>query len=260
MVVLEADQDRIDAGLASISAFLDTGVAKGKLSETDKSGLLARITATTDVTDLADVDLVVESVTENAEVKKDLLGRVAAVVGVNTPICTNTSALSVTELAAALPNPSRVAGLHFFNPAPLQRTVEVVRALQTGEELVDRLVALVDTLGNKDPIVVKDRPGFLLNALLLPYLNDVISEYDDGLATAEDIDLALKLGLGYKSGPLELLDMIGLDVQLHATEAAYAATADPRYAPPPLLRQMVAAGRLGNKAGNGFRTTDSENS
>lgn len=260
VVVLEADQDRIDAGLASISAFLDTGVAKGKLSETDKSGLLARITATTDVTDLADVDLVVESVTENAEVKKDLLGRVAAVVGVKTPICTNTSALSVTELAAALPNPSRVAGLHFFNPAPLQRTVEVVRALQTGEELIDRLVALVDTLENKDPIVVKDRPGFLLNALLLPYLNDVIAEYDDGLATAEDIDLALKLGLGYKSGPLELLDMIGLDVQLHATEAAYAATADPRYAPPPLLQQMVAAGRLGNKTNNGFRTTDSENS
>lgn len=260
VVVLEADQDRVDAGLASITAFLDTGVAKGKLTAADKTYLLARITATTDVADLANVALVVESVTENAEVKKTLLGRVAAVIGEQTPICTNTSALSVTELAAALPNPARVAGLHFFNPAPLQRTVEVVRALQTDDDLIDRLVALVDSLGEKDPIVVADRPGFLVNGLLLPYLNDVISEYDDGLATAEDIDLALKLGLGYKSGPLELLDMLGLDVQLHATEAAYAATADPRYAPPPLLRQMVAAGRLGNKTDNGFRTRDSENS
>lgn len=260
VVVLEADENRIAAGLSSITAFLDAGVAKGKLTEADKDGVLAHISTTTDVADLTNVDLVVESVTENLEVKVELLGKVAAVVGDRTPICSNTSALSITDLAAALPNPARVAGLHFFNPAPLQRTVEVVRALQTDEALIDRLVALTDSFGDKDPIVVKDRPGFLINALLLPYLNDVIQEFDDGLASAEDIDLALKLGLGYKTGPLELLDMIGLDVQLHATEAAYAATADPRYAAPPLLRQMVAAGRLGNKTNNGFRTNDSENS
>lgn len=260
VVVLEADENRITAGLSSITAFLDAGVAKGKLTEADKDGVLAHISTTTDVADLTNVDLVVESVTENLDVKVELLGKVAAVVGDRTPICSNTSALSITDLAAALPNPARVAGLHFFNPAPLQRTVEVVRALQTDEALIDRLVALTDSFGDKDPIVVKDRPGFLINALLLPYLNDVIQEFDDGLASAEDIDLALKLGLGYKTGPLELLDMIGLDVQLHATEAAYAATADPRYAAPPLLRQMVAAGRLGNKTDNGFRTNDSENS
>lgn len=254
VVVLEASRERLDAGTASVAAFLDGGVARGKITEADRGAVLARITGTTAVRDLAGAEVVVESVTEDAEVKKALLAQVAAVIGESTPILTNTSALSVTDLAAGLPNPGRVAGLHFFNPAPLMRTVEVVRALQTDEALVERLVALVRTLGDKEPVVVKDRPGFLVNALLLPYLNDVIQEYDDGLATAEDIDVAIRLGLGYKSGPLELLDMIGLDVHLHATEAAYVATLDARYAPPPLLRQMVAAGRLGVKSGEGFRT------
>jgi 3-hydroxybutyryl-CoA dehydrogenase len=134
------------------------------------------------------------------------------------------------------------------------RTVEVVRALQTDADLVERLVAFVDTLDDKAAIVVGDRPGFLVNALLLPYLNDVITEFDAELATAEDIDLALELGLGYTTGPLKMLDTIGLDVHLHATEAAYAAFRDDRYAPPPLLQRMVAAGRLGTKTGEGFRT------
>lgn len=260
VIVLETSQSRIDAGLAAIAGFLDGGIARGKLTEDGKAATLARISATTDVGDVSGADLVVESVSEDAEVKSAVLGDVAAVVGQRVPILTNTSALSVTELAARVPNPSRVAGLHFFNPAPLMRTVEVVRALQTDAELAGKLVALVETLDGKVPVVVRDRPGFLVNALLMPYLNDVIQEYDDGLATAEDIDLALKLGLGYKSGPLEMLDMIGLDVHLHATESAYAATRDDRYAPPPLLRQMVAAGRLGAKTGEGFRVGDGPSS
>ncbi|BCJ68000.1 3-hydroxyacyl-CoA dehydrogenase family protein [Polymorphospora rubra] len=254
VVALETDQVRAEAGIAAISAFLDGGVARGKVSADEKKATLARITTGTAPDDLADVDLVVESVTENLEVKREILAAVAAAVGDGTPIVTNTSALSVTALAAALPDPSRVAGLHFFNPAPVMRTVEVVRALQTSQDLVDRLVTLVHSLDGKQPIVVRDRPGFLINALLLPYLNDVIQEYHDGLATAEDIDLALKLGLGYRSGPLEMLDMIGLDVHLHATESMYTATSDARYAPPPLLRQMVAAGHLGTKNSKGFRT------
>ncbi|MEU8039580.1 3-hydroxyacyl-CoA dehydrogenase family protein [Streptosporangium sp. NPDC049078] len=253
VVAVEADRTRAEAGVAAIGAFLDGGVARGKVSGEEKRAALARITTVTSPGDLAGVDLVVESVTENLEVKREVLAAAALAVGDETPIVTNTSALSVTELAALLPNPARVAGLHFFNPAPVMRTVEVVRALQTDQGLVDRLVALVNSLDGKQPVVVKDRPGFLVNALLLPYLNDVIQEYDEGLATAEDIDLALKLGLGYRSGPLEMLDMIGLDVHLHATENAYAATSDDRYAPPPLLRQMVAAGRLGTKNGKGFR-------
>ncbi|GAA1003571.1 3-hydroxybutyryl-CoA dehydrogenase [Acrocarpospora pleiomorpha] len=254
VVVLDTDSTRIGRGADAAADFLAGGVARGKLTEDTKEAVLSRITGTTEVADLAGVDLVVESVTEDAELKKALLARVADVVGADTPILTNTSALSVTDLAAALPHPSRVAGLHFFNPAPMMRTVEVVRALQTDEALIDRLVAFVDTLDGKKPVVVEDRPGFLVNALLLPYLNDVIAEYDDGLATADDIDLALRLGLGYKSGPLEMLDMIGLDVHLRATASAHAATGDDRYAPPPLLRKMVAAGRLGAKSGQGFRT------
>lgn len=253
VIVLETSQSRIDAGLAAIAGFLDGGIARGKVTGNGKAATLARISGTTDVADLAGVDLVIESVSEDAGVKNAVLGEVAAVVGEQVPILTNTSALSVTELAASLPNPSRVAGLHFFNPAPVMRTVEVVRALQTDADLAGELVALVETFDGKVPVVVRDRPGFLVNALLMPYLNDAIQEYDDGLATAEDIDLALKLGLGYKAGPFEMLDMIGLDVHLHATENAYAATRDVRYAPPPLLRQMVAAGRLGAKSGQGFR-------
>lgn len=258
VLVLETEDARIDVGTALVTRFLDDGIARGKTTEEDKAAILGRINGTTSVADLAGVDAIVESVTENAPVKNAVLAETAGVVGKNTPILTNTSALSVTDLAATLPNPERVAGLHFFNPAPVMRTVEVVRALQTDQELVERLVAFLDTLDDKDPVVVKDRPGFLVNALLLPYLNDVIQEYDDGLATAEDIDVALTLGLGYKSGPLEMLDMIGLDVHLHATEAIYAATGDTRYTPPPLLRQMVAAGQLGAKSGRGFRTNQTD--
>lgn len=258
VVALEVDDERASAGLARIGDFLDGGVARGKVTEEKRSRVLARITTTCSVADLRDVDLVVESVSEVPETKHALLAEVAAVVGAEVPIVTNTSALSVTNIAARLPSPERVAGLHFFNPAPVMRTVEIVRALQTDEALVSSLEALVASFEGKVAIVVADRPGFLVNALLMPYLNDVIQEYDDGLATAEDIDTALRLGLGYRSGPLEMLDMVGLDIHLHATEAAYAATRDPRYAAPPLLRSMVAAGRLGAKSGRGFRTDETK--
>ncbi len=255
VTVLEAGQDRIDAGLAAMGAFLDGGVARGKLSQAERDAAVARIRAVTDVAELAGSDLVIEAVTERAEVKRALLAAVASVVGTDALIATNTSALSVTDLAAAVPEPARFAGLHFFNPAPVMKVVEVVRALQTDEAVVERLVAFVGALG-KDPVVVKDRPGFLVNHLLMPYLNDVIAEYDSDLASAEDIDTAVRLGLGHKLGPLELLDLIGLDVHQHATRSAYDATLDPRFAPPPLLSQMVAAGRYGTKNGRGFRTGD----
>src|SRR5581483_1074882 len=173
-------------------------------------------------------------------------------VGLDAVLATNTSALSVTDLAACVPNPARFAGLHFFNPAPLMKLVEVVRALQTGPEVVTALSAFCTSIG-KTPVEVKDRPGFLINKLLMPYLNDVIQAYDDELASAEDLDVALELGLGYKMGPMKLLDVIGLDTHHHATHCAYEATLDPQFAPPPLLTQMVAAGYLGNKSGRGFR-------
>ncbi|MEU3273937.1 3-hydroxyacyl-CoA dehydrogenase family protein [Saccharomonospora sp. NPDC006951] len=255
VTVLETENARIEAGLATLRDFLAGGVARGKLTERQRDEVLARVRPVTDVAALAESELVIEAVTERADVKHELLASVAEVVSGDALIVTNTSALSVTDLAGAVPDPHRFAGLHFFNPAPIMKVVEVVRALQSGPGVVDRLVAFVESIG-KDPVVVKDRPGFLVNHLLIPYLNDVIAEYDSELASAEDLDTAMRLGLGYKLGPLELLDLIGLDVHKHATESAYEATLDPRFAPPPLLSQMVAAGYHGNKNGRGFRTSE----
>lgn len=252
--VLETDEERFNSGREFVSDFLDGGIARQKVTEEEKTEILGRLIFAPTVQDLADSTLIIESITEDMDAKRELLTQVADVVGSEAVIVTNTSALSVTDLAAALPQPSRIAGLHFFNPAPTQKTIEVIKAFHTDQSVIDRLIALVESLGNKSPVVVKDRPGFLVNYLLIPYLNDVIQAYDDELASAEDLDLALKLGLGYKTGPLEMLDLIGIDVHLRATEAAYEATRDKRFAPPPLLRQMVAAGQLGNKNGAGFRT------
>lgn len=253
VTVLETDRVRAEAGLDRLRSFLDGGVHRGKLTEADRDDVLAHIHPATDVTALANSELVIEAVTERADVKRALLCEITRVVGDDALVVTNTSALPVTDLANAVSHPQRFAGLHFFNPAPLMKVVEVVRALQSEPEVVDRLVAFVEAIG-KSPVVVKDRPGFLVNHLLMPYLNDVIAEYDAELASAEDIDTAIKLGLGYKLGPLELLDLIGLDVHEHATRSAYDATLDPRFAPPPLLQQMVAAGYHGNKNNQGFRT------
>lgn len=252
VIVLEADEQRLAAGLAAIEAFLDDGIRRGKTTDDDRAAVLNRIVGTTASNDLAKADLVIEAVTEVRDVKRDLLTAVAAVVRPDTVIATNTSALSVSDLATAVPGAERFAGLHFFNPAQLMKVVEVVNALGTAPDVIDRLAAFVEEIG-KVPVVVKDRPGFLVNRLLMPYLNDVVQAYDDELASAEDIDVALKLGLGYRQGPLELLDMIGLDVHNHATHSAYEATLDPAFASPPLLQTMVAAGRHGNKNGRGFR-------
>lgn len=202
--------------------------------------------------DLAHVGLVIETGRDELEAKRAALAAAAGIVGPATPIATTTSVLSVTDLAASVPNPERVAGLHFVDMLPTSRTVEVVRALRTGDLVIDRLTDLVSTLAGKEAVVVEDRPGFLVNALQLPYLNDVIQAFDEGLASAEDIDIAIKLGLGYTTGPLELLDAIGLDEHLRRTQALYTATCDERYAPPPLLRRMVAAGKLGASTGHGF--------
>ncbi|HWL98577.1 MAG TPA: 3-hydroxyacyl-CoA dehydrogenase family protein [Nocardioidaceae bacterium] len=252
VVVLEPEAERLDRGRRSVARMLDGGVARGKLTEQDRDATLARITGSTDVSALSGAGLVIEAVTEQRDVKADVLATVADVVGEEAILATNTSALSVTDIAAHLPRPERVAGLHFFNPAPVMRLVEVVRALQTDQDVIACLVGFVEDVG-KDPVEVKDRPGFLVNRLLMPYLNDVVAEYDDGLASAEDIDTALQLGLGYRLGPLAMLDLIGIDVHRHATESAYDATLDPQFAPPPLLGQMVAAGYLGHKSGRGFR-------
>jgi 3-hydroxybutyryl-CoA dehydrogenase len=252
VIVLETDQSRLDAGRARVSGFLAEGVRRGKTTERERQQTLDRITGTTQIDDLAGVDLVIEAVIEDRHLKAQLWPKVAEAVGPDTVLTTNTSALSVTDLAALVPAPQRFAGLHFFNPAPLMKLVEVIRALQTDTDVVADLVVFCEDIAKK-PVEVKDRPGFLVNKLLMPYLNDVIQAYDDELASAEDIDVALELGLGYKMGPLRMLDMIGLDVHHHATLSAYHQTLDPQYAAPPLLSHMVAAGFLGEKSGKGFR-------
>lgn len=252
VTVLETDQHRIDDGRERLDAFLADGVRRGKVTEDERVSVHDHIVGVTDVDALADTDLVIEAIVEERAPKAELFARVAEVVDHDSVLVTNTSALSVTDLAAQIPVPERFAGLHFFNPAPLMRVVEVVRALQTAAEVVDRLHRFCVDIG-KEPVVVPDRPGFLVNRLLMPYLNDVVQAYDDGLASAYDIDTALELGLGYRMGPLRMLDMIGLDVHRHATSRAYEQLRDARFAAPPLLDRMVDAGYLGDKAGRGFR-------
>jgi 3-hydroxybutyryl-CoA dehydrogenase len=252
VVVLETTEERLADGRRRLEAFLAEGVRRGKTPEETRAAVLERVRGVTTPAELAGCGWVIEAVVEDLAVKRALLPEVAAAVGEAAIIATNTSALSVTELATAVPRPERFGGLHFFNPAPLMRLVEVVRALQTADATVQALLDFAVRLG-KEPVETRDGPGFLVNRLLMPYLNQVVQAYDDGIASARDIDTAVELGLGYPMGALTLLDLIGLDTHLHATEAAYRDTLDPKFAPPPLLRRMVAAGYLGRKSGRGFR-------
>jgi 3-hydroxybutyryl-CoA dehydrogenase len=258
VVVLEESRERLEDGRRRLEAFLDEGVHREKITGEERDEVIDRVRGTTEVGDLAGLGVVIEAVVEDLETKRALLAAVADAVGEGAILATNTSALSVTELAATVPLPERFGGLHFFNPAPIMKLVEVVAAVQTSEETLTFLESFAKEIG-KEPVRTKDRPGFLVNRLLMPYLNQVVQAYDDGLATAEDMDAALEGGLGYPMGALKLLDLIGLDIHLHATSAAYEQTHAPHFAPPPLLSRMVDAGYLGRKAGRGFHDYDEDN-
>jgi 3-hydroxybutyryl-CoA dehydrogenase len=251
VVVLEDSDERLEAGRRRLEGDLEEGVRREKVTEEARDETLARVRGTTEVGQLSGAGVVIEAVVEELEVKRQLLPAVADAVGEQAIIATNTSALSVTALAATVPRPERFGGLHFFNPAQRMKLVEVVAAEQSSEETLNALEAFAEGLG-KQPVRTKDRPGFLVNRLLMPYLNQVIQAYDDGIASAEDMDTALEMGLGYPMGGLKLLDLIGLDIHLHATAAAYEQTHDLHFSPPPLLSRMVSAGYLGHKAGRGF--------
>lgn len=251
VVVLEDSDERLEDGHQRLEGDLEEGVRREKVTEEARDETLARVRGTTEVGELSGAGVVIEAVVEDLEVKRELLPAVADAVGDRAIIATNTSALSVTELAATVPRPERFGGLHFFNPAQRMKLVEVVAAEQSSEETLVTLEAFAEGL-DKQPVRTKDRPGFLVNRLLMPYLNQVIQAYDDGLASAEDMDTALEMGLGYPMGGLKLLDLIGLDIHLHATSAAYEQTHDLHLSPPPLLSRMVSAGYLGRKAGRGF--------
>ena len=243
------------AGATDLGSRLDESLARsverGKLTADEAGALRARISITTELADLSRCDLIVESVVEDLEVKLDLFRALGRVADEGAVIATGTSTLPVIDLAMQVPHPERVLGIHFFNPAPQMSLVEVVRPLSVSESVVARAVAFVRDCG-KDPIEVKDQAGFIVNALLFPYLNNAVRLLERGVATKEGIDAAMKGGCGFPMGPFALLDLVGLDTSIAILEALYAEYRDPNYSPEPLLRRMVSAGRLGRKSGSGF--------
>jgi len=250
-VVREVNQAVLDKGLGRVRRFLEEGVQKGKVTPETRDSTLANLSGTTAVDALAGCDLVIEAIVENREAKRQAYAAVEAVVGDNTLIVSNTSSLCITELAAATTRPGRFGGLHFFNPVPLMKLVEVIRGLSTTEPTYVALFAFAQSLG-KDPITAPDRPGFIVNRLLVPYLLDAIRAYENGLGTLDDIDKGMKLGCGYPMGPFTLLDFVGLDTTYYIANIMFDEFREPAYAPPPLLKRMVLAGRVGKKVGKGF--------
>jgi 3-hydroxybutyryl-CoA dehydrogenase len=250
-VVREVDQPTLDRGLARIRQFLSDGIEKGKLTPEVRDKTLANLTGTTRFEDLAGADLVVEAVVENADLKKAAYAALEPLVGEHTIFASNTSSVCIMELAASTRRPDRFLGLHFFNPVPLMKLVEVIRALSTSDATYREVMAFVTSLG-KVAVTAPDRPGFIVNRLLIPYLLDAVRAYEQGLGTVEDIDNAMKLGCGYPMGPFTLLDFVGLDTTYYIANIMFEEFGDAVYAPPPLLKRMVLAGRTGRKAGEGF--------
>jgi 3-hydroxybutyryl-CoA dehydrogenase len=240
-----------EATVAAMEKSLNRQVEKGKRTAEERDQALARVTPTSDLEALKDADLVIESVVEDLGVKKELFTELDRITGEVTVLATNTSTLPVIELAMRTGRPEKVLGIHFFNPAPVMSLVEIVRPLTTAQETVDDARAFAEACA-KTPVEVKDQAGFIVNALLFPYLNNAIRLYEQGVASVEDIDTAMKGGCGFPMGPFALLDLVGLDTSLAIIDALYDEFRDPNYAAVPLLRRMVAAERLGRKSGQGF--------
>jgi 3-hydroxybutyryl-CoA dehydrogenase len=250
-VVREIEQNLLDKGLNRINKFLSDGVERGKVTAEAKQRTLANLSGTTTFEDLQGCDIVIEAIVENVDQKTAAFAALDATVGDQTVFCSNTSSLCITELAAKTRRPDRFAGLHFFNPVPLMKLVEVIRGLTISDDTYRTVYAFAQSLG-KEPITAPDKPGFIVNRLLVPYLLDAIRSYEHGLGTIEDIDKGMKLGCGYPMGPFALLDFVGLDTTYYIANIMFAEYREPAYAPPPLLKRMVLAGRLGKKSGQGF--------
>jgi 3-hydroxybutyryl-CoA dehydrogenase len=246
----------LDRAAKQTDGFFGKSVERGKMSASEKDAVMERLTRTTKLDDLAAADLVIEAVFEDLGVKKDLLGKLGKVCPETTIFASNTSTLSITEIASGSGRDDRVVGLHFCLPAQLMKLIEVSPGINTSEETLKTAWAWCEAAGQL-PVKTQDKPGFILNALLVPFNNDAIRAVEAGVASPADIDTAIKVALGYKMGPLELIDLVGLDTQVRLCEAFYPVTLDPRAAAPPLLTRMVAAGRLGRKSGRGFYDYDS---
>jgi 3-hydroxybutyryl-CoA dehydrogenase len=253
VVMLDVDDKRVAKGRDAIAGGLERLVKKGKLSAGDRDGALGRLRGATDYRALADCDFLVEAATEDEGLKLKILRQADGLAKDGAIIATNTSSISITKLGASMKRPARFVGLHFFNPVPVMALVEVVRGRQTDDATVEAAAALARRLG-KTPVVVKDSPGFVVNRLLCPMLNEAVLAYGEGIATAADIDEAMKLGCNHPIGPLALADLIGLDVLLAVMEVFHRDFKDPKYRPAPLLKEMVSGGRLGRKSGRGFHT------
>ena len=250
-VVREVTIDLMEKGLGRLRGSLDRAVDKGKLAPEDRDAALARLRGTTDFTDLAGCDLVIEAIVENLDEKKRVYAAVDAVLGDGAILASNTSSLTVTQLAMATRRPDRFVGLHFFNPVPVMKLVEVVRTLMTDTSVLEEVGAFCRALG-KEPVQCRDNSGFIVNRLLVPYILDAIRAHEEGVGSIEDIDKAMQLGCGYPMGPFTLLDFVGLDTTYFIAEIMFEEYREKRFAPPPLLKQMVQAGRFGKKSGRGF--------
>ncbi|HXU34554.1 MAG TPA: 3-hydroxybutyryl-CoA dehydrogenase [Thermoanaerobaculia bacterium] len=250
-VVREVNQGFLDKGLARIQGSLAKAVEKGKLDAAARDAALANLTGTTEFADLADCDLVVEAIVENVEEKKKTFAALDEIVKAEAIFASNTSSLTITQLAMSTKRPDRFVGLHFFNPVPVMKLVEVVRTILTSDEAFESAFEFARKVG-KEPIAARDNSGFIVNRLLVPYLLDAIRALEEGVGSVEDIDKGMQLGCGYPMGPFTLLDFVGLDTTLYIADIMFEEYREKRFAPPPLLKQMVLAGRLGKKSGRGF--------
>lgn len=248
---IEQKQEFVDRGLEKISGVLEKAVRKGRMSEEDKTAVLGRIKGSTDMGDLHDAEIVVEAATENVEAKKAMFRQLDEVCHPDAILATNTSALSITEIAAVTGRPEKVIGMHFFNPVPAMKLVEVIRGLSTSEKTTEAIMELAGSLG-KSPVKVEEAPGFVVNRILIPMINEAVGILADGVAEAEDIDKAMKLGANFPMGPLALGDLIGLDVCLAIMETLHREYGEDKYRPHVYLRKMVRDGKLGRKTGEGF--------
>jgi 3-hydroxybutyryl-CoA dehydrogenase len=248
---LEVDDEQVERGRVRIEKSLSRGVERGKLSEDDRVGAMSAIHGTTDYEDVADADLVIEAATEHLQTKLEIFRVLDGITRPDIVLATNTSSLPIVQMGTQTKRPDKVVGMHFFNPPPVMKLLELVRAITTSDETMDFARGMGERLG-KTVVVAKDRAGFIVNYLLTYYLNSAIRMLEEEFATKEDIDTAVKLGLSHPMGPFELLDLIGLDTMMSVAEVLYDEFRDPDVAPPPMARRMVHAGFLGRKSGKGF--------
>jgi 3-hydroxybutyryl-CoA dehydrogenase len=251
VVVREVNDEFLQKGLDRIKKSMSRGVQKGKLTQEDMDAAWGRIKGTTTLADMADCDIAIEAAVENMEIKKGVFAELDGILPAHAILASNTSSLCLTEMASVTKRSDKVLGIHFFNPVPVMPLIEFVRTILTSDETMSIAHEFGDSLG-KTMVTAQDTPGFIVNRLLVPYLLDAVRVYENGLASREDIDTAIKLGLNHPMGPLTLLDFVGLDTCLFIADAMYEEYKDPRYAAPPLLRRMVLAGQLGRKSGKGF--------